>query len=702
MRAVIEAILDDERERPELRRIVDSDGRVWTGRQLGGGVRSVAGHLGSRVSAGSRVAVQTRSAGRFWAACAGACAAGCDAILVPADAPRAVIDRVTSKLSPAAWLNDELLASLPESDPLSSNDTGGVILLSSGTTGRSRFVRRSPAAIDAVASGLVDEGLCVRGHRSLACVPLHHAYGFEHAFLGPALGGVELVHMGAFDPLRALELLRDGLDLLATVPPALRALLDCGWESSRACTVVVAGTPLPPALRRVFAATDGRCQLVDLYGATELGTIWLDRGNGGEPVAGVEVRVDPNGTGELLVRSATRADGYLDSGHSVTQAEKFPGGWFRTGDLGASAGDGKFRLTGRKKLVFDVAGLKVNPFDVEAAIDEHPAVTASIVAPIVDAAGVGRVHASVELRSESPGAIAGIDAAGLRSFLRDRLPAHAIPRQIEFVERLPRTASGKLIRGSDSAVGAQGASSPVCRRREGLESVEVRRRWTKKLFDESAEGYDWSSAAGLLWTDGWYRRRQLRAAGLAVGQSILDVGGGTGRTASIAASIVGPSGRVSIVDPSTGMAAVARRKGIAEVHIGIAESLPVPDASFDMVVMAYMLRHVEDLNQGFREAMRVLRPHGRICVLEITKPEGRLQRSLFRWVAAGILPVLSVVGSRKGAVYPMMSYWAETMEDAAAPRVVTDALSSAGFAGVRHRLELGVFSAYRGMKPGRP
>jgi ubiquinone/menaquinone biosynthesis C-methylase UbiE len=180
---------------------------------------------------------------------------------------------------------------------------------------------------------------------------------------------------------------------------------------------------------------------------------------------------------------------------------------------------------------------------------------------------------------------------------------------------------------------------------------------------------------------------------------MLDVGGGSGRTAIIASSIVGSGGRVALVDPSPGMRALAARKGIQEIHEGLAERLPVADSEFDLVVMGYMLRHVQDLESGFSEAFRALKPLGQICILEITEPRVPLSRTAFRMFAQWILPVLSWMGTRRAAVFPMMRLWADTMRHAPSERQVVGALESAGFVGVRRRCELGIFTSYRAIKP---
>lgn len=693
MRNVLAALLSAAQSDPASLRVIDADGQEWSNERLV--ARMFAVQAAVRRFGRSRVVVSTRSAGEFWASMLGATAAGCDAIPVADGAPRSMHDRVVTELSPALRIDDEFLSNLPPArlDGAPEGD-GGVILLSSGTTGRSQFVVRSGSTVGRIAEVLCGEGLYRAGDRCHAVLPLHHAYGFEHAFLGPALGGCSVRHGSQFDPAE-MEACIAGATVLATVPAALRALLDAGFPRSNLRQIITAGTSLAPSLRRRTQAAQPSVDLIDLYGATELGTIWLDRGFGGRPVPGVEVRLagaDSDHRSEVLVRSETRLEHYFGSAESPVDAD----GWFCTGDIGTELPGGGLAIVGRSKLIFDVGGLKVNPHDVEAALEEHPAVRAAIVGPVRVAEDLVRVAATIEVADVSGAACPS--AATLREHLRNMVAPHAIPRSFEFVQRLPRTQSGKVIRQRQEP--QQPAASPTTRRRKELADVEERRRWTTKLFDESADGYDWSSAAGTLWSDLWYRRRQLLAAGLGPSGEFLDVGGGTGRSSVVATQIVGPTGRVVLVDPSPGMSGVAARRGIRDVRIGYAESLPVEDSAFDVVLLGYMLRHVEDMNKAFAEAHRVLRPMGRICILEVSQPVGAIGRSLFRIAAAQALPLIARLGSGRPAVAPMMAYWAETMADAVAPDCVLSALGRAGFVGTRHRRELGIFSSYRGIKPG--
>jgi demethylmenaquinone methyltransferase/2-methoxy-6-polyprenyl-1,4-benzoquinol methylase len=278
----------------------------------------------------------------------------------------------------------------------------------------------------------------------------------------------------------------------------------------------------------------------------------------------------------------------------------------------------------------------------------------------------------------------------LRTFIAERVPAHAVPRTIAFVAQFPRSASGKVLRVAP-------AQPPVVARPAPLRDRASREQWTQALFNNSAAGYDRSSGALMGGLGRAYRRRMLQAAGLRSGMSLLDVGSGTGVCALLAQEIVGAAGRVVALDPSSGMLAVARARGVRETVLGCAEQLPFPSASFDCVSMGYMLRHIEDMHTVFAEVLRVLRPGGRIVLLEVTSAQGAITAPLFRFTMRHVAPTVGVLASGRISTFPMMRYWADTIDDAVRPAVIVSALESAGFIGVRHATELGVMSYYRGV-----
>jgi len=154
--------------------------------------------------------------------------------------------------------------------------------------------------------------------------------------------------------------------------------------------------------------------------------------------------------------------------------------------------------------------------------------------------------------------------------------------------------------------------------------------WVRQLFDRTAGDYDRIERVMAFGSGSWYRRRALSRAGLLPGMRVLDIGVGTGLMARQAAGLVGALGSVTGVDPSSGMIQSAKVPPGVELLIGSAEGIPVLPATADFLCMGYALRHIADMSAAFREFMRVLKPGGRICLLEITRPEGRASRAIDR------------------------------------------------------------------------
>src|SRR5262245_20505535 len=151
----------------------------------------------------------------------------------------------------------------------------------------------------------------------------------------------------------------------------------------------------------------------------------------------------------------------------------------------------------------------------------------------------------------------------------------------------------------------------------------ARSEFVNDLFDHAAPDYDWVSGLMSFWTDRFYRRRALRMAGLKPEMRLLDVASGTGLVIEAARGLGVDPARITGVDPSRGMLARNRERNPVNLLQGRGEALPVRDATFDFVSVGYALRHVEDLRRLFAELRRVLRPEGRLLILEITRPAGK-------------------------------------------------------------------------------
>ena len=226
-----------------------------------------------------------------------------------------------------------------------------------------------------------------------------------------------------------------------------------------------------------------------------------------------------------------------------------------------------------------------------------------------------------------------------------------------------------------------------------------RRGWVLDLFDRTAGDYDRLERIMALGTGSWYRRRALRGAGLRPGMTVLDIGVGTGLVAREAARIVGDPTRVLGVDPCAGMLDTAKVPPGVRLASGSAESIPAPDASADFLSMGYALRHISDLSLAFREFYRVLKPGGRLCLLEITRPDGACLRALLKTYMRGVIPLAARLVARHRDMPTLMRYYWDTIEACAPPPSIVAAITAAGFVDVRRHLELGIFSEYRAVKP---
>lgn len=230
-------------------------------------------------------------------------------------------------------------------------------------------------------------------------------------------------------------------------------------------------------------------------------------------------------------------------------------------------------------------------------------------------------------------------------------------------------------------------------------SAELKSQFVNELFDETAALYDRINTAAFLGTGAWYRRQALRRAGLAPGMRLLDVAAGTGAVTRAAASIIGGDAIVCC-DPSANMLAVAARKvrGATIVHSS-AERIPLPTASFDFLTMGYALRHVVDLRQTFDEFSRLLRPGGKLLILEITRPASRWGTAAARTYFRDVAPMVgwAVTGRRQAS--KLMRYFWETIDACVPPETIFAQLRQSGFVEVKRRVELGVFSEYTAMVP---
>jgi demethylmenaquinone methyltransferase/2-methoxy-6-polyprenyl-1,4-benzoquinol methylase len=222
----------------------------------------------------------------------------------------------------------------------------------------------------------------------------------------------------------------------------------------------------------------------------------------------------------------------------------------------------------------------------------------------------------------------------------------------------------------------------------------ARQNFVNELFDEAAPDYDWVSGMMSLWRDRFYRRDALRRAGLKSGMQFLDVASGTGLMIRSALELGVDPALVTGVDASRGMLAENRKRNPVTLLEGRGEALPCADSMFDFVCMGYALRHVEDLRKLFGEFRRVLRPEGRVLILEITRPTSPIGLHLLRFYMQKLLPLVAWLRRRNRSTRKLIQYYWATIAACVPPPVIIAALEASGFVDVRRTTTGAVLSEY--------
>jgi acetyl-CoA synthetase len=292
------------------------------------------------------------------------------------------------------------------------------------------------------------------------------AYGLYYAVTGPLLlGHTTTFYEGPFTAESTYRIIAShGITNLAGAPTAYRLLMAAGLEAAAPVkgqlrAVSSAGEPLNPEVIRWFrAALDA--PICDHYGQTEMGMVVNNHhglehkqraGSAGLSIPGFrvviigpdDVELGPDTLGDLAVDLAA-SPLFWFTGYYNKETPSLGPKYYRTGDLAELGPDGLIAFVGRNDDVITSSGYRIGPFDVESALIEHLAVVEAGVVGKPDPERTEIVKAFVVLKPD----IEPSDALAeeLRLHVRKRLSAHAYPREIEFVEQLPKTPSGKLQR----------------------------------------------------------------------------------------------------------------------------------------------------------------------------------------------------------------------------------------------------------------
>ncbi|MFG2975456.1 AMP-binding protein [Streptomyces sp. NPDC048331] len=329
----------------------------------------------------------------------------------------------------------------------SAADDPALILYTSGTTGVPKGVVLSRAAIVADLDALAGawqwgpQDLLVHG------LPLFHVHGLVLGVLGALRTGSRLLHTGRPTPEAYAQAAQAGGSLFFGVPTVwsrIAAVPEAATALSGARLLVSGSAALPtPAFRDLERLTGHR--VVERYGMTE--TLITISGRAGGQVApgtvgtaldGIATRVVAEAgaeIGELQVKGPTLFSGYL--GRPDATAAAYTGdGWFRTGDIAALDGEGVHRIVGRASTdMIKSGGYRIGAGEVENALLDHPRVREAAVVGVPDTDLGERIVAFVVAD--------GVSGGELTDFVATRLSVHKRPREVRFIEAVPRNAMGK-------------------------------------------------------------------------------------------------------------------------------------------------------------------------------------------------------------------------------------------------------------------
>lgn len=332
---------------------------------------------------------------------------------------------------------------------------------SSGSTGRPKRVPRTHA--QCVAEGELYNATFGRDSedRVFCSIPMFHTYGMGACLFWSATSGATMVILEDPNPFllrrhRALELIeQERATVYPGVPFNFRLLAEApaGADLSSLRLLFSAGTALP---RPTFEAFGERFGLLvrQLYGSTEAGFMTANFDpdpvatfeSVGTPAGDVEIRIlDEDGDalptgeeGEVAVSSPAMTDGY--SGMEELNREAFRDGYFHTGDLGRLDDEGRLYLTGRKKLLIEVGGYKVDPIEVQDVVVAHPKVREAVVVGAEGSVEGEELVKAVVVPDED------VDDRELLEFCRERLANFKVPQIVEFREEIPKSPLGKVLR----------------------------------------------------------------------------------------------------------------------------------------------------------------------------------------------------------------------------------------------------------------
>jgi fatty-acyl-CoA synthase len=353
---------------------------------------------------------------------------------------------------------DGLIASASTASLKPPHDRGRVVILTSGTTGSPKGAsRHQPRTLDPAAALFSRIPLHAR-ESTLIAAPLFHSWGYAHYTLALALSST-LVLQRRFDPEQTLAAVeRHRPSALVVVPVMLSRILELGpetiarYDTSSLRVIAVSGSALPGELALHVMNTFGDV-LYNLYGTTEVAWATIASpdqlraapGTAGTPPHGTDVRLFDDGDTEITVpgrpgRIFVGNEMVMD-GYTSGDGKPMISGLIATGDVGYLDTHGRLFVSGRDDDMIVSGGENVFPREIEDLLAEHPDVDDVAVIGVPDEQFGQRLRAFVVRRDG-----AALNEDDVRAHVRDNLARFKVPRDVVFVDVLPRNATGKVLK----------------------------------------------------------------------------------------------------------------------------------------------------------------------------------------------------------------------------------------------------------------
>ena len=354
-------------------------------------------------------------------------------------------------------LLEEMSASGDTAPVSPPSERGKAIILTSGTTGTPKGASRSqPRSLDPAAALLAIIPLKAR-EKTMIAAPMFHSWGFVHFTLGMSLSST-LVLKRKFDPEGTLSLTaQHQATALIVVPVMMQRILELPEETltqydlSKVRVVAVSGSALPGALSERWMDLFGD-NVYNLYGSTEVAWASIATpedlraapGTAGRPPHGTIVRLyDDDGnpvqkgeTGRIFVGNEMQFEGYTGGGNKDAID-----GLLSSGDVGHFDEDGRLFVDGRDDDMIVSGGENVFPAEVEDLLSGHEAIVEVAVFGVDDEDFGQRLKAVVVLRDG-----ASVSEDDIKKHVKSNLAGYKVPRDVEFVDELPRTSTGKVLK----------------------------------------------------------------------------------------------------------------------------------------------------------------------------------------------------------------------------------------------------------------